>query len=258
MAAPGLPIQELWDEVIDSIHDSTVDLKSTSLVCRSFVARAQSHIFRQIALFATKAPRTTGDVAARLRNLMAFSPHLISHVQVLYLPTADEETLISVADIRWSHVHSVVLGFSRPTLLSPGIALEKVNVLVGLPTLRILSFQGGVWGGTHLQRIFAHCTARLQRLIFFHCIPVFPSHASPSQAAQSPRPKLSDLSVICSPDIAQILHDPVCALDFSALTKVYCVRSMSIDFEIFLLHYRATITNLHFAGTGMYAGSCEG
>ncbi|KAJ7935789.1 hypothetical protein B0H13DRAFT_2462637 [Mycena leptocephala] len=138
MAAPGLPIQELWDEVIDSIHDSTVDLKSTSLVCRSFVARAQSHIFRQIALFATKAPRTTGDMAARLRNLMAFSPHLISHVQVLYLPTADEETLISVTDIRWSHVHSVVLGFSRPTLLSPGMATLR-SLLREIPQLSHLT-----------------------------------------------------------------------------------------------------------------------
>ncbi|KAJ7481903.1 hypothetical protein FB451DRAFT_1030631, partial [Mycena latifolia] len=78
MLTPSLPVQELWDYILDYLQDSPEDLESCSLVCQSFVPRAQSHLFREIMLTPMQ-----GMAANRLAAILASSPHLISYIRIL-------------------------------------------------------------------------------------------------------------------------------------------------------------------------------
>ncbi|KAJ7829653.1 hypothetical protein B0H14DRAFT_3465480 [Mycena olivaceomarginata] len=220
MVAPYLRIQEMWDDIIDWLHTSTVDLKSTSLVCRSFARRAQSHIFHQIVLSSS----STGRASAHLKDLMRSSPHLIPHVRVLYLPMANEETFVSVAQIRWSHLEALTMGLRQP---GPGaVTLDSIDVLVSLQFLRILSFQGPFWEGGDLQRILARCTMGLERIVFLQCNPTSFTPNVPVGNV-SPRPKISNLALTYSPWVVHLLPQ---------------------NLRTFLYQHRATITDFHFLG----------
>ncbi|KAJ7851387.1 hypothetical protein B0H14DRAFT_3451352 [Mycena olivaceomarginata] len=158
---------------------------------------------------------------------------------------ANEETFVSVAQIRWSHLEALTMGLRQP---GPGaVTLDSIDVLVSLQFLRILSFQGPFWEGGDLQRILARCTMGLERIVFLQCNPTSFTPNVPVGNV-SPRPKISNLALTYSPWVVHLLRDPTCALDCSALTHVYCQRSMSAEFEDFLYQHRATITDFHFLG----------
>ncbi|KAJ7800069.1 hypothetical protein B0H13DRAFT_2390635 [Mycena leptocephala] len=87
----GLPVQELWDLIIDEIH-SKQDLQSCSLVCRAFVARAQFPLFRLIYIWRTTHQQTV-TTAIYLASLLAASPYLIPHIRNLTLGVCDADAL---------------------------------------------------------------------------------------------------------------------------------------------------------------------
>ncbi|KAJ7140590.1 hypothetical protein C8R43DRAFT_1131528 [Mycena crocata] len=115
MVSPGLPVQELWEHVIDSVH-SIAELNSCSLVCHAFVARAQSHIFRSIFI---NGPLSSilaqHELSNRLTGLMASSPHLVRYVEAITIVAFDEEVLAAIAGITWPHLKHI--GLDRMVML---------------------------------------------------------------------------------------------------------------------------------------------
>ncbi|KAJ7105715.1 hypothetical protein C8R44DRAFT_942943 [Mycena epipterygia] len=240
MAPSCLPVQELWDHIIDLLRGSPKDLKTCSLVCRSFVARAQSHTFRQILFHDANR-----ELASRVATVLSASPHIISYVRFLFIGRCDTETVSPLAQVPWSNVDSMT--FTNFTVLTPGgVALECVRELVSLPCLRNLSIHGDKWTAEQLFSVFAHCTRGLERINFYNCVPE-PSPAPPiPQEVQ--RPKIRQLSVVHGVEIGGLLRDPACPLDFSALTEVYFAKSMSRSVEALLFCARFTIERIHFCG----------
>ncbi|KAJ6448131.1 hypothetical protein C8R47DRAFT_1221966 [Mycena vitilis] len=97
-APPSLAIQEIWDLILDYHKESSPDLRALALVCRAFVTRVQTHLFRNILLVPSlkRDARTPAAAARRLKKIM----------------NGDEETFVCVAEIHWTHLHKLKLGLS--------------------------------------------------------------------------------------------------------------------------------------------------
>ncbi|KAJ7105712.1 hypothetical protein C8R44DRAFT_886637 [Mycena epipterygia] len=84
--SPSCLPAELWDHIIDLLDGSPTDFKSCSLVCRSFVARAQSYIFRQIWLHEWNAT----EIACALLSSLSY---IVPSVRFLFIGKCDPETM---------------------------------------------------------------------------------------------------------------------------------------------------------------------
>ncbi|KAJ7483561.1 hypothetical protein FB451DRAFT_1234978 [Mycena latifolia] len=241
MQTSSLPVQELWDHIIDYVNQSLEDLKSCSLVCQSFVPRAQSHIFRAIVISAKQ------DAANRLAMILSSSTHLIHYTRILYFGSCAPEIISPLTRIPWSRVHTISFSRYREASQLPDHTLEEICHLVGIPSLRSLDFHRGLWETDQLLRVFAHCTIGLDRVTFFACGLRI---ASNSGVAVSPaqRRKIRFLSLKYSPRIPDILVHPACPLDFSVLTALHCVGAMRPATNTLFLQARLTISSLHISG----------
>ncbi|KAJ7693219.1 hypothetical protein B0H17DRAFT_1132683 [Mycena rosella] len=123
--------------------------------------------------------------------------------------------------------------------------LKGVQTLVGLSSLRNLSFLGNHWQVEQLYHLFAHCTPGLVGINFYACNPAFtPVPTQPT----AQRPQIRSLGFHHALGIPDILVDPLCPLDLSTITEVHCARSMGPALEILLFQARLTIKSLHFGG----------
>ncbi|KAJ7500039.1 hypothetical protein FB451DRAFT_1549485 [Mycena latifolia] len=251
--APRLQAQELRDGIIDFLHGSNADLKACSLVCRSFQPRAQSHLFCVISM--KGANRTTLAIrASRFAQLMSSSPHLLSYVRILHFETCDERILVPFARVRWaqSRVHTVSLGWV--THAPNSSALDIICAFVGIPSLRNLSFDGGRWESAHLYAIFARCNNGLESIKLFLLDPT----TTHELATTAPvRLRIRELAFLSSPQIIELLSDPACPLDFSALERVRCVAYVPPTLQPFLLKSRSTIQSLHISGKAPIAADLD-
>ncbi|KAJ6555971.1 hypothetical protein B0H19DRAFT_1376909 [Mycena capillaripes] len=245
MPAPGLPIQELWEIIIDFFHESPMDLKSISLACRSFVYPAQSHIFRAISV-----PANHGHghkQAKRLCAVMNSSPHINGYVQYLSLGTCQAEILIPLARIRWSRVHTLSLA---DTVVYPyNKFLRSVRKLVGIPSLRTLSIEGFMrFNAEQLHTLLSHCSAGLQNIALTHCNVHHPSN---SITVEPPllRPKIRKLTLI-SATVLEILTGAACAFDFTTLKDLTLMDLTLMDGPILDAFLRWTGPTVERLGVG--------
>ncbi|KAF8171172.1 hypothetical protein K438DRAFT_199655 [Mycena galopus ATCC 62051] len=263
MLARRIP-QELCDTIIDTLHedhDSLGDLKSCSLVCRSFVTRAQSHIFSTISV--GRAPHEghfdrilqASWLArlARFNALIGSSPRLLGYVRTLDIESCETgEIIILLAQIPWSRVHTVWIRDIPDR--TPGLVLDSVHVLVAIPSLRKLTLESLLWKSWTadvLHAILAHCTVELQSLeLWFHTLEpgssLFPPLASPSTSSRS---KIRELTLWRSPSIAELLNDPACSFDLSALRQIRCV-GINAGLNALLRRSGATVRTLHINAAG--------
>ncbi|KAJ7451947.1 hypothetical protein FB451DRAFT_1566015 [Mycena latifolia] len=204
MLTSSLP-QELWDDIMERLEGLVKDLKSCSLVCRSFVPRAQSHIFRRILV---RGPEE-GKAIGRLAAILSSSSCLVSYVQDLDIETCAEESLSP-----------------NPVL----VALEQIHIFMELHSLPRLEILGNA--GRQSSCLAYSPTATYNSTIFYPCWNSFaPSRGRPggSGAAQSRR-----LSLELVPNRLSDMHlHPACPLDFSALTDVLYDSIDSLDLSLF-------------------------
>lgn len=238
MAVERIP-QEIWDKTIDNLQNSPKTLKSCSLVCRSFAARSQFHIFSTISVH--RAPNSDRFKRSlqkkwlarliRLVDNMKSSPHLIPYVHTIDVESCDTELLAVLAQVSWSQVHT--LSISEIAIPEEGPVSESVISLVGIPSLRKLELQFGVlnWCSVNFVRaIFARCSPSLESLSLNNCKLKTSScltiSAEPARFTL-PRPKIRELILRHSPYVVALLHS-ACPLDFSALTHLCCVGDSSM------------------------------
>ncbi|KAJ7033261.1 hypothetical protein C8F04DRAFT_1396130 [Mycena alexandri] len=241
-----LPVQELWDRIIDQLYHTPKDAHSCSLVCRSFVEPSQSLIFRDffIARF--------GSSPTRLADIFTLSPHLIRHARTLVLGDCDVNYVAPIVTIPWSSLRRLELcGMSRS---SP--ALEEIYTLVELPSLRHLVFDGRRWTANQILAILSHCTPTLHRIEFRGCHPQPAALASVSSLPPTHRrPVIRHLALHDSSSVSQILADPGFPLDMSGLAYLQSDWPMLSAplLQVLLPAYR-TLQTLEFQHTST---SCD-
>ncbi|KAK7005878.1 hypothetical protein R3P38DRAFT_1722301 [Favolaschia claudopus] len=131
-----LSIQELLDRCIDFLSASHVDLRSCSLVARSWVHISQSHLFRSPQLTAQRPGADTTQLT--LSAILTSSPHLIHHVRQLHIPFHISRSAPLALDklcmIKYTHLEEISIHINWrvyvPELLRPSV--------LSLPTLRWL------------------------------------------------------------------------------------------------------------------------
>ncbi|KAJ7877545.1 hypothetical protein B0H14DRAFT_3782692 [Mycena olivaceomarginata] len=183
-----LPVQELWDQIVDELHQSRKDLEPCTLVCRALVARGQSYTFRYIHLM-------DGLRVNRLGRLLTSSPHLIPHIRHLSLRNCGAESFIPLQRIPWSNVETLTLMDPGPGFLGQSFdrsAYEALYTLVELPSVWGLNICGPFWDAMELYRIFSHCTPSLQ---FIQCH--LNSMPDPLTVQPIQKPKIRRLGSIC-------------------------------------------------------------
>ncbi|KAF7341383.1 hypothetical protein MVEN_01874800 [Mycena venus] len=234
--------QELWDKILNLL--SFWDLKSSALVCRAFVARAQMTLFRcmkvGVAHWYFDPPMITGN---QLAELLARSPHLIEYICELKI-RCDEETLVPIVRIPWSRLSSVSL--TRDIVEEETLDL-LITSLVSLPSLRAVRF--GFWEANDLRKIITSCSPSVVCLGLTSLSPgtLFPSYSEVSLPKQRPSITHLELSYLSpSSPILALLLDPACPFDFSGLKNMKLECLMGGTLSAVLHPFQQTIENLEF------------
>ncbi|KAJ7064324.1 hypothetical protein C8F01DRAFT_1130989 [Mycena amicta] len=231
-----LPIQELCDHIIDLLQDSPNDLKACSLVCRSFVNRAQGHLFRTIQINPPSRHECTLWVERIDRFceiLRSGSTHLLDHVRRIYIRISDPRIVARMGAIPWSRS---VQSLSLLRIPSSGVLLSAgVRAMVEIPSLEdlALSFTPSPDVDTparaDLKAFFSRCSQAgvLKTLSVVGCSvkghPASSSRQGIEDVYQGPRirgivsPLIRKLKLSTSPALLDIFNSPFFPLDFSQL-----------------------------------------
>ncbi|KAJ7909150.1 hypothetical protein B0H13DRAFT_2015103 [Mycena leptocephala] len=241
MAASSLPVQEIWDEVLDYLHDARKDLLFSALVCRSFVARAQRHLFHSIVIASNRHQTTIA--ATELAEILSSSPHLIDYICDLYIGECDLETLTPIVQVAWSRLRTISLVHDDE---GRTLALNLICTLVSLPALRHISFHGNMWESNQLHIVLASCNPSVFSLVFRACSPEIPN---PDDARilvprNGPRPRITELELFFADNIPDFLMDAACPLDLSGLVHVKFRWSTGAGLYPFLYSFGHTIQSL--------------
>ncbi|KAJ7643083.1 hypothetical protein DFH06DRAFT_1213684 [Mycena polygramma] len=239
-----LPVQEMWDHIIDELR-RLKDWQSCSLVCRSFLARAQSHIFRRISIH-KKLFQEPDIVAKQLVSILTKSPHIIPYIRILYLGECRPAVVAHLLQISWTHLEDLTVScLGDPITVAD---LEQIYPLVGLPTLRRIAFSGKGWGAEEMFKALSHCTPRLERIEFWNCDPQIGSFQSTELAITGLNPKIRQLTFMSSDSMAGVLADHSFPIDLSSLTYLRSSGSSSGNFKSFILRHCSTVESLHLGG----------
>ncbi|KAJ7496544.1 hypothetical protein FB451DRAFT_197788 [Mycena latifolia] len=151
---PGLPIQEIWDHILDFI-DGYLDLRSCALASRSFTSRTQYHLFHDI-VFARPGPKAIAnqaydEVAAcnRLGSILAASPHLARHIRRIHIPFC-MDVLTHVRGMRLPRLREIEFCTSTSRAFTsvddPAFAnLDLAHGLIALPSIRRVGIHVRNW-----------------------------------------------------------------------------------------------------------------
>ncbi|KAJ7673206.1 hypothetical protein DFH06DRAFT_1467576 [Mycena polygramma] len=153
-AAASLLSQELWDQIIDHLHDDNGALKSSVLICRAFVQRAQLHLFRCLRLRSWDDPFPT-----TLEHFISRSSHLLDHVCDLSIWRCDAN-LTLLAHLPWPRLSTIsVSHYLKREISLP--AIDLLCILVSLPTLRSLSISSTSFTLEEIHTILASCSSNV-------------------------------------------------------------------------------------------------
>ncbi|KAF8191027.1 hypothetical protein K438DRAFT_1970773 [Mycena galopus ATCC 62051] len=205
MATSTFPMQEMWDEVLDCLANPQ-DFKSSALVCRAFVPRAQAHLFHTIHL--RRGGKSPALLANRLQELLASSLHLIEYIRTLHIDVCDAETLAPLVSIPWSRVSTISFmhwidgeDLEEEENFHPELRLDLIGELVSLPMLRQISFNCIGWKTDPLRRLLAKCSPTVCNLSVTHCLPLDTTSGPCDPSQNSRRPIITALSLLTVPGI---------------------------------------------------------
>ncbi|KAJ7114892.1 hypothetical protein C8R44DRAFT_740239 [Mycena epipterygia] len=253
-----LPVQELVDAILDYLHDSRQDLTACSLVSHSFVHRAQSHLFRSIALDVDEEHRagmsmSLVEKAQRLADILATSPHLVVHIRTLSSTT---RALLPLAQVRLTNLHTASFRADSDHPMSylslEASMREIIESFVANSAMRSLTLEA-FWAQRDIWRILASCNPNLTTITFIQ----FRTRGGDASASDFPRPKgsarprITHLGLSYATCAGEMLCDPASPLDLSALACV-SVRSSQDRLLNLLVPIRDTITCVDMVSEGYH------
>ncbi|KAF8206151.1 hypothetical protein K438DRAFT_1963249 [Mycena galopus ATCC 62051] len=225
LALAVLNIPELLDHTIDFLSESRVDLLSSALVSKSWVSRAQFHLFGKITLvppkdmkllrLLMKVLKTSPHLAHFIRHLsVSLNNHLLKGVAGMTLPRLTEVS-VQCTDIQYRDYADL-----ETDLL--------VQSLLRRPTIRRVILEGMFHSISTLHTYFDNCTRSMQRLelwdVYVNPIPTGDFAPNPSTPALLPsRIQLSNVTFPAQD--CRALHawmtSPRCPFGFSRLQRIH-------------------------------------
>ncbi|KAK7024723.1 hypothetical protein R3P38DRAFT_2950902 [Favolaschia claudopus] len=269
MPAPGLPLPELWEHIIDFVGFPT-SWKNVALVCRAFVPGAQRNLFRKIAIedgrityyerravdCIDRSAITGAVVAGHLSDLLTTSPHLLKYIHELKIESGHTKCYTILSSIPWSHLRRVII---KNVSFIPSTARASIEALMRTRSLRDLKIMDtGGWGVTHEEKmervrwIVTACCSDLQSLVLSGCGRLDTDSDPSAESAQGlvdfeasdnvkDRPRLRDLSLVYSKEVTALLAH---AFDLTALRVIRCERSWSFDVLPFLQKFGSSVEHI--------------
>ncbi|KAF7368592.1 hypothetical protein MVEN_00183000 [Mycena venus] len=181
-------IQELVDHCISFLadSDSVSDFLSCSLVARSWVHAAQSHLFRNICydrhLVAGGRKAASAQWWMKLHDTLRASPHILRHVRGLTLdtlgtPNENLKHVFNICVLPFTHLDDVTISVPRLDLVS----LQK---LISRRTLRRLKLKINIDDWSVFGAIWESCSPSLRHIDLSGCLFLFdqPAHSIPRRA----------------------------------------------------------------------------
>ncbi|KAJ6498679.1 hypothetical protein DFH09DRAFT_1103122 [Mycena vulgaris] len=244
-----LPVQELWDCILEFLSKSTPEIRAMALVCRSLCPMAQSQLFYHIS-FERPTPTPHGgpydEVAAcqRLAEILDHSPHLIPYIRSINLrielglhTQIMEMGLINLRCVRLS-------GYAIFSELDePGEWTERLARFLGLSSIRRLEI---TMAGAFPPRIFQYSTSNLTEISFGPATPCHPARI-PELEQRVGTSRITKLSLRHSPRvIVDWFKDRACPFDFSELVELDTGSSWTEDLGSIVDSARLTMRRLTF------------
>ncbi|KAJ6550038.1 hypothetical protein B0H19DRAFT_1298464 [Mycena capillaripes] len=266
-SSTGITLPETcpWDDVLDHLHNAPADLKSLALVCRAFAPRVQMHLFCSVKVESARSrpwhsTQTHSHChqsmpAARLTQLLSQSPHLIAHIRNLYIGNCSIQTLTSLEQIPWSHLHAIFFVGSQSQESQQPEVLALIGSLVSLPTVRKLAFHSMFWEPSHLHTVLSRCTTRVHSLTFESCF--LPTTPNDVPAAPSPSHLPLITSLVLFVVEGEFLSYNALPIDLSGLAHVTLHQNTIPALETVLYTCRHTIRSLNLNGSEPYVASLD-
>ncbi|KAJ3498150.1 hypothetical protein NLJ89_g10255 [Agrocybe chaxingu] len=163
--------QELIDRVVDLLYSMNGayedECRSYALVCRSFLSRSRSHIFRAITIGSSTSIRGKNRRrrTKKLEKILKNNPSIADYIQEVNLLVTDSDNTWVSSDSRWLRVHKLLMksatpfrklavkGYSRgmngplvslskkfTPFLFPFVTSLHLNRLSGIPILALSGF----------------------------------------------------------------------------------------------------------------------
>ncbi|KAF7339077.1 hypothetical protein MVEN_01984100 [Mycena venus] len=263
MEASSLPIQDIWDEILD-YADSHTELKSFALVCRAFVSRAQMLLFHTVRAYRV-GRRTALWLDGRrfplmmstdhLMDFYSHVPHLIGHIRELSIDQVDAKTLAPIVQISWTSLRKVSFDHCREPLGSE--TLDLIGTLISLPTLHEISFTSFLWESHQLRTILAKCGSAVRGLKFDLSGISDADFTHLPAPIDSHRPRITSVDLSNAGGIPDLLLHAKCPLDMSHLEHVAFLLRSSTGIPELLLNSKKTIRSLRFDGEEADIGSLD-
>lgn len=152
--------QELVEYIITFLHNFPPELLTCALVSRSWVYRAQSHIFSLISFVATESKNE--QLWERLRVTFQISPHLIRHVRHLEINNQKLSTPTFAAICNFLFTHWDGVSFAR-LIWNPSCAFD-LQQLLSLPTLRRVLVAFCFTNPTSVLQMWDRCSPGMRHL----------------------------------------------------------------------------------------------
>ncbi|KAJ7654369.1 hypothetical protein B0H17DRAFT_1214352 [Mycena rosella] len=244
---PGLPVQEIWDEILDLLARAR-DLKACALASHAFTPRAQSHLFHGIILAQMMSPLATTTVqpaAVYSRFLTArLTSRDTSDVSAFRFPL--------ISSVAW-----VACGCHDPSFTT----LDLAHDLIALPSVRSVHINVQRWpfekagpgsASRVMVRLFQNSTSHITNLKVTS-LGLGESHVpedpvAPELGITTPpnRAAIKSLRIESSPEIGQYLVHPGCLFNLSQLEDTQVSRSLTLAITQVLERARLTIKRLEY------------
>ncbi|KAJ7500641.1 hypothetical protein B0H11DRAFT_1996003, partial [Mycena galericulata] len=208
-------IQELCGLIVDFLDTSVEDLRSTSVVSRSFRAPSQALLFREVIVVAKRR----GPSAERLSRLLESAPHLIPFIRCLGLPI-DSKALGALSGIQFVGLREIELVGGETEC--PLTLVQRL--IAGIPALRRLSLTSVVRRFEDFRELFDNLPPTLKHLCFNT---VFLTGPVPSGIFKGQKSSIESMQLVNSPALGDWFIHPASPFDVSRLADVYVYGSWS-------------------------------
>ncbi|KAJ7019828.1 hypothetical protein C8F04DRAFT_326043 [Mycena alexandri] len=220
-----LAIPELLDHIVDYLADSPEDLLACALVSKSWVPRAQFHLFRKVELLPPSKWNDT-QVHVRLLEILRASRQLRSLVR--YLSFSLSIRLLDCLDsIPLPNLEEISVECTDDQYIwcmDIKTSLRVRDIFMSIPTLSRVNFSGQFQSISIFHHYFENCAANIQSLELVDVYLVDEGHEIPPDPPPSFIPSRMQLSRLSlpndSPWIDAWILGPHCPFGFSQLKSL--------------------------------------
>ncbi|KAF7369373.1 hypothetical protein MVEN_00265900 [Mycena venus] len=219
----------LLERCVGFLHDSTLDLRTCSLVNRAWVYPAQSHIFSEIVLGISGADQDNRMRVSRLLEILEAAPHLVGFISTLRVNAeiAGLGNFLRICSLPFTCLR--ILYIAGGSNLSPQ-ACFGIRGLLSFPTIESFSIFCRFTNTDNFLRIWELCSANLKHLLLGTSISDMQTPTCAEGFAVHHRIALYSLELGYGfpSNLEWWLDDSRCPFDFSGLKALRITRDTGV------------------------------